>query len=166
MIFVTVGTQLPFDRLIRAMDAWCRESGRGDEGFAQIGRAEADTYRPKHIPWAETVSPAEFQERVQAAQLIVSHAGMGSIITAMRFGKPIVIVPRRAEYREHRNDHQLATVKWLGNRPGIYPVLAEAELPAQVQQLLESGAAGGAVPPFAEDRLIETLRGFIHGGNP
>lgn len=164
MIFVTVGTQLPFDRLIRAVDKWCAQSDLGGESFAQIGRAEAGTYRPEHISWAETIRPAEFQERVQAARVIVSHAGMGSIITAMRFGKPIVIVPRRAALGEHRNDHQLATVKWLGNRPGIYPVLDEAELPAQVQRILESGAAGGAVPAFAEDRLIETLRGFIHEG--
>lgn len=163
MIFLTVGTQLPFDRLARAMDAWCGGPGSGRDCFAQVGRLGASSYRPQHMAWAETVTPTEFVDRVKVAQLIVSHAGMGSIITAMQFGKPIVIMPRRAGLGEQRNDHQLATVQRLGDRPGIYPVLEETELGGRLDEILGGTATGGSIQPFAEESLIAAVRGFIKG---
>ena len=63
MIFVTVGHQMPFDRLISAVDKWAAERGR-DDVFAQIGETEL---RPRHIRWAAKVDPGEFRERVEAA---------------------------------------------------------------------------------------------------
>ena len=51
---------------------------------------------------------------------MISHAGMGSIISARDVQIPIIIFPRLAAMGEHRNDHQLDTVKQFANRPGIY----------------------------------------------
>ena len=56
MIFVTVGEQLPFDRLIKTVDEWAASQGREDV-FAQIGKA---SYIPKHIKWTKFVSPEKF----------------------------------------------------------------------------------------------------------
>ena len=93
MIFVTVGAQMPFDRLVRAVDEWAGQSGTRDV-FAQIGTTDL---RPRHIEWVSFLQPAEFLERVRAARLIIAHAGMGSILTALGLGKQILVMPRRGD---------------------------------------------------------------------
>src|SRR5687767_9745951 len=108
MIFVTVGTQLPFDRMIRAVDEWAGKSGNGEEVFAQIGPSD---YKPKHIRYSAFIAADEFEHRSREARAVVAHAGMGSIITALTMGKPILVMPRRAAMGEQRNDHQLATAR-------------------------------------------------------
>ena len=106
MIFVTVGAQMPFDRLVRAVDDW---AGRVPaEIFAQIGPS---SLRPRHMAWTRFLAPADFLAQVGAADLLVAHAGMGSIITALEYGKPILVMPRRGELGETRNNHQVATTK-------------------------------------------------------
>jgi len=164
MIFVAVGTQLPFDRLIRAMDAWCGQSGKGHEVFGQIGHIGSKNYTPEHFEWAEMIEADVFRDKIMAADVVVGHAGMGSIITAMSYAKPIVILARRAHLGEHRNDHQFATVKRLGMRPGIFPAMTEADLPELIDQLLDGAYREGSakISGFAGDRLIETVRDFIH----
>jgi UDP-N-acetylglucosamine transferase subunit ALG13 len=117
VIFVTVGTQLPFDRLVRAVDAW---AGAGTAGaapsFAQIGET---AYRPEHMEWAAYLPSPQFRERLRQASVIVSHAGMGTLLTALQARKPLIVMPRRVALNEIRNDHQLATVKWLRQLPGV-----------------------------------------------
>jgi len=163
MIFLTVGTQLPFDRLVRALDSWAGARGHADI-FGQIADPGASGYRPKHFPFTENVPPGEFQQRCRDAALIVAHAGMGSLITAMSFGKPILVMPRRGHLGEHRNDHQFATAEKLGNRPGVAVALDEAELGQKLDALLAgTGPAGGSLPPFAEDRLVAAVRQAILG---
>ncbi len=48
--------------------------------------------------------------------MVIAHAGMGSIISALEIGKPIVVMPRRGSLRETRNDHQVATAERFGSR--------------------------------------------------
>lgn len=164
MIFLTVGTQLPFDRLVRAADAWAGARGRADI-FAQIAAPGPGGYVPKNFMHTAHVTPQEFEARCRAAPLIIAHAGMGSLITAMTFGKPIVVMPRRGHLGEHRNDHQFATAAKLGDRPGVRVAEDEAALAAALDALLAEGAggAGGGLAPFAQSSLIEAVRGAILG---
>lgn len=163
MIFLTVGTQLPFDRLVRALDSW---AGARDQRaiFGQIADPGPDGYRPKNFPFTDHVPPAEFQQRCRDATLIVAHAGMGSLITAMTFGKPILVMPRRGHLNEHRNDHQFATAGKLGNRPGVAVALDDVALAEKLDAMLAGGgSAAGGLPPFADDRLIAAVRQAILG---
>ena len=163
MIFLTVGTQLPFDRLVRVVDAWCAARGTGDKVFGQIGVLGRDNYRPVHFDFAQTLPPGEFDARFAAARCIIAHAGMGSIIGALNAGKPITILPRRADLREQRNDHQLATAARFADRPGLFPAMSEDALPELLDRLCEAPTAvAPLISPFAEDALITTLRDFIH----
>jgi UDP-N-acetylglucosamine transferase subunit ALG13 len=123
MIFVTVGTQLPFDRLIGMVEQWAKTSG--EEVVAQIGESE---FESDIITCIEHLKPNEFTEYIKSCRLIVSHAGMGTILTALQFEKPLVIFPRRAEFKEHRNDHQLATFKSFRDKNGVYAVETAEEL--------------------------------------
>jgi|HigsolmetaAR203D_1030402.scaffolds.fasta_scaffold11008_2 Uncharacterized conserved protein len=114
MIFVTVGTQFGFDRLIEWMDEWAASSNT--DVFAQIGEG---SFQPRHISWTRDIPAADFSDYVQRAEKVVSHAGMGTIISSLLTNKPIIIVPRMASLGEHRNDHQLATAMRFSNMPGI-----------------------------------------------
>ncbi len=158
MIFVTVGTQLPFDRLVRAVDGWAGRAGRRDV-FAQIGESEL---RPCHIDWARFLSPAEFRERVAQAQLVISHAGMGCILTALELAKPILVMPRHASFGEQRNEHQLATARRLGALGKVAVATDETELVARLEHL-EGIAGSGGIAREASPELIAALRRFLEG---
>lgn len=157
MIFVTVGTQLSFDRLIVAIDQWAANNP-SEKVFAQIGPAK---YTPQHIEYSDFVAPNKADELFRQASLIVSHAGMGSILTALKYRKPILIMPRHANLGEHRNDHQLATAKWLGSTPGVIVAKDENEVSDLLnnRQKLNSGSA---ISDFASPDLIRHLKEFIH----
>ncbi len=159
MIFVTVGGQLPFDRLIHTVDRWAMGEQR-DDVFAQIGKS---TSPPGHVRWERFLSPSDFEAKARESQVIIAHAGMGSILTALELGKPIVVMPRRARLGEHRNDHQWATVKHLGKHPGVTAVADEDELLAQLGNLdtLRS-PAGEPGPEYA--RLLDFLGRAIESG--
>ena len=156
MIFVTVGTQLPFDRLIAAVDAWAGESGVRDV-FAQIGPT---AYAPRHIEFASFISPAECAQRMRDADAIVAHAGMGTILSALQLGKPLLVMPRRASLGEHRNEHQSATARRFAEL-GSVAIAADAEALAERLGTLQALTAGTRISPFASDRLIDALSSFI-----
>lgn len=106
MIFCTIGTQAPFDRFVKIVD---EIAGQMDEEIiAQVYESE---YVAKNIRTVDFLPPDEFNKLFSQARLIVAHAGMGTIISAMRQHKPIIIFPRKASLGEHRNEHQLATAK-------------------------------------------------------
>jgi UDP-N-acetylglucosamine transferase subunit ALG13 len=156
VIFVTVGEQLPFDRLVRAVDQWARTRGRGDL-FAQIGNGE---YVPTAMEWTRFLEPDAFRRRLEQARVLVAHAGMGSILTALELEKPILILPRRAALREHRNDHQLATAQRLGQRGLVRVALDEAELERDLDRVDEFQAAP-RIARHASAELLQAVREFV-----
>ena len=155
-VFVTVGSMLPFDRLVGAMDAWAA-AHPGAEVFAQIGDGGA---QPVHMPWASMLTPSDFRRRCAASDVIVSHAGMGTILSAAESGRPLVCLPRRPELKEVTSQHQVATARWLRERPGIRVVDAEGQLAEAIAGAVPAGgpdaARGGADP-----QLIDAVRSFL-----
>lgn len=158
MIFVTVGTQLPFDRLIGAVDLWAR-SHPEVEAFAQIGPGGRP---PRHLDHAELLPPSRTTELIERAELVVAHAGMGSVLTALRSRKAILVLPRRAEWGEHRNDHQVATARWLSTRAGVHVAWTAEEIPGRLDAR-EAMVSGPQLPEFASGPLIAALAEFIRG---
>lgn len=155
MIFLTVGTQLPFDRLVAAVDEWA--AAGSVPVFAQTA---AGKYRPRHCDHADYVPPTLADELFRKADLVVSHAGMGSILTALKYRKRILVLPRKASLGEHRNEHQLATARWLGKKPGVF-VADEA---ADIARLLSSRnvlESGDSIGDYAEPDLLARLRDFV-----
>lgn len=124
MIFATVGTQLPFPRLIDALDALAPDLD--EEIVAQVG--------PSDRTWANirthaTLPPGEFQDLFRTARLVVAHAGIGSILSARQWQKPLVILPRRLTMGEHRNDHQIATARQVADLAGIHVAWQVEDIP-------------------------------------
>lgn len=157
MIFVTVGTQLSFDRLISAVDAWASVNTH-EEVFYQTGPG---TFKPQHGKYADFLPPDKANQLFNSADLIVAHAGMGSILTALKYRKPILVLARRAALGEHRNEHQLATAKWLGTKAGVFTAIDEADV-ATILSTRCKLKAGEAISDFAEAAFTDRLRNFIN----
>jgi UDP-N-acetylglucosamine transferase subunit ALG13 len=156
VIFVTVGHQMPFDRLVRAVDQWAGSCGRADV-FAQIGAA---VYQPRNIQCAANLPPEEFSERIQRAEAIVSHAGTGTIIAALRHRKPLLVLPRRSDLGETRNDHQLATARRFAERGAILVADDETDLLSKLERL-RSFNPSSSVTDCASPQLIKRIREFV-----
>lgn len=156
MIFVTVGSHQDFDRLIRGVDAWAGARSRRDV-FAQIGPSR---YVPQHMAWTQQLSPAEFEAKVRSASAVVAHAGIGTIFTAMEHGKPLLVMPRRADLHETRNDHQLATAERLPRFINALIVTEEADLPAALDRV-EAHRTQSDFHAAEYQQLLDTIAGFI-----
>ncbi len=159
MIFVIVGTQLPFDRLIGAVDAWAGRTGRRDV-LAQIGPSQL---RPQYIEYQPFFPPPEFSRHFASAELVIAHAGMGSIISAMSQGKPILVMPRRASKHEHRNDHQFSTAQRFREMGSILVAMDENELAEQLSRV-ECIPTAARTGPHASPELLATIRACLLGG--
>ena len=164
MIFLTVGTQFPFDRLVEAVDRWAGEN-REKEVIGQLAEVEAGSYVPRNIKWKAFYAESEMTEMFQNAEFIVSHAGIGSIIGALSYGKTIVVMPRLSAKKEHRNDHQVDTVNRFRGHRGIVCAADEHEL-AQILDRIKDGdlnaAEGERIKAEADSSLIKTIYDFIH----
>lgn len=156
MIFVTVGSQMPFDRLILGADSWC-QSHPSARVIAQIGDSKLT---PAAMETYRTLPPQRFTALLAEADIVVSHAGMGTIISAAEFRKPLVLLPRRGALRETRNDHQVATVNWLRTKPGIFVADDESVLPDAIDAALRSKDAFDAAPTSREI-MVDRLRKLI-----
>lgn len=155
MIFVTVGTQLTFDRMLQIVDQWAVQSEKSV--FCQTGPTELTLDSVATKPF---LSPVEYHEQMVRSSVIVSHAGIGSILSAMEYKKPIIIFPRRASLGEHRNEHQLATAKSFEGKPGIYVAYNEDELFGLLNSLVELDNKS-VFEPFADQSLLDSVRDFI-----
>lgn len=158
MIFVTVGAQMPFDRLIQAVDRWAEIRRRSDV-FAQIGPTD---YRPTHLEWTQFLEASAFRDKVRLARVMVAHAGMGSIITALELGKPILVMPRHGDLMETRNDHQVATAKRFRDLGRVAVAMDENELMLRLDEI-DSLVPSECISPHAPAQLIDAVRRFIDG---
>lgn len=116
MIFLTIGTQLPFDRLVQTFDEVVPHLGNEEI----VGQTGYGTYRPKNFKALRIMTPSEFNATFQRARLVVGHAGIGTILTGQKFGKPLALMARRHAMGEHRNDHQMATAHQVSRMTGVH----------------------------------------------
>jgi UDP-N-acetylglucosamine transferase subunit ALG13 len=108
VIFLTVGSSFPFDRLIRAVDDLVGMRRIGEEVVAQIG---SGVYEPRHMRFDRFLAKPAYEQRVQEATAMIAHAGTGTIELALAYRKPLLVVPRARRLQEVVNDHQLATAR-------------------------------------------------------
>lgn len=109
MIFITAGSQkFPFDRLFKEIDVLVGKKVITESIFAQIG---ASNYRPKHYEYTDFVDSAKFNEYMDRCELVITHAGTGAIIGALKKGKKVIAIPRLKKYGEHVDDHQVQIVE-------------------------------------------------------
>lgn len=124
LIFTTVGSRdYPYDRLFIKLDELYDQGILTEEMFAQIGSTK---YRPRNFEFENYISPDEFMEKIQEADIILSHGASGSIMKALRAEKKIIGVSRLKKYGEHLNDHQVECNEAFANNNLI--IMADPEL--------------------------------------
>lgn len=118
MFFVTVGThEQPFNRLIKAVDDLKADGTIPVEEpvFIQTGFS---TYEPQHCEWTKLLPYEDMQRYIREARIVITHGGPSSFLAPLQLGKVPIVMPRRAEYDEHVNDHQMDFVKDVAKRFG------------------------------------------------
>ena len=155
LIFVTVGTQLSFDRLVGEVDLWAGRSGT--EVIAQVGPSERTFSNINTVPF---LKPDETQSLFKQSECIVSHAGMGTVLSSLAIQKPLVVMPRDASLREHRNDHQFATARCLAKRSLANVAWDVNELAEHLDRLFELKASR-AISSHAYDNLLDAVHNFL-----
>jgi UDP-N-acetylglucosamine transferase subunit ALG13 len=163
MIFATVGTQLPFDRLLLAVDTWAALH-RDVPVIAQTGRTTT-TYA--HLTCLPHLDQARYNDCVAQARVIVAHAGMGSILSAIEAGKPVILMPRRADLNEHRNDHQRDTAAEMAVLSNVTVVEDSTALCTALSSILaqDTDPATVARSSVASPSLLAAMRDFIWSEN-
>ena len=108
MILVLLGTQdKPFTRLIETIDNLIVKKLIKEEVIAQLGFTK---YKSKNIKGFDLIPSDELNKLIKKADLIITHGGVGSILSAVQMNKKVIAVPRLALYKEHTNDHQIQIV--------------------------------------------------------
>lgn len=160
MIFVTIGSAvkgIEFTRLIKKMDEIAEKIN--EEMVMQIGTIP---YEPQNAQYFRYVSYQENLAYFRKASLVVGHSGTGTILNALRFQVPIVVVPRRHRYGEHTDDHQVELAQRLVGNELIKVVLEIEDLESAVKEVLARGKKVGKGKTFSErETLIKTLKDFV-----
>lgn len=155
MIFLTVATwRIGYDRLVKAVDELVSSGVITEEVIAQTGNG---SYKPKHMTAMEFCSPTEFRDLIGKARLVISHAGMGTIIETVQILKPLIAVPRRRSLGEVDNDHQFTTAKQLETEGKILVAYEVSELPAKLEQAKTFVPTKGE----ASEKILHAVKEFI-----
>lgn len=101
----------------------------------------------------------QFERVFQAADIIVAHAGIGTILSAKKYQKPLIIVPRRASFEEHRNDHQLATARQMETRQGVNVAWQTSDIERFL--LADELVPLDPAPGPSHAGLVSSIRSFI-----
>lgn len=155
MIFVTVGTHgQPFERMLKEVE----RLPNPDEVVLQYGVGVP----PRAIRRAVAfMSFGEMEEHFQAADVVVTHAGVGSILCARRAGRRPIVVPRYRDLGEHVDDHQVELTRALAERGEVEPVWRDDDLVEAVER--GAPALGVDETGVGAQALIEAVRTALFG---
>lgn len=154
MIFVTVGMHHQgFERLIRPVDDLAGSSK--EPVTVQIG---SSSYVPTHATWFRFADQSVVDRWFASARVVVGHAGAGTVLTAARHRKPLVLVPRRAARGEHVNEHQLELVQAL-SAEGRVVMVAEPSV-ASLRDAIDAASDLEPIRPAGE-RLARSVAAIL-----
>lgn len=132
MIFLTVGSMFPFDRLVQSVDELVGGKLLDGAIVAQIGDGK---YEPRHIVFSRYLAKPEYDKLVVAADMLIGHAGAGTIALALKHRKPLLVVPRLKQHGEHVNDHQVVTARKYEEMGHVLVAHDMRDIPAKLAAL-------------------------------
>ncbi|WP_299093711.1 PssE/Cps14G family polysaccharide biosynthesis glycosyltransferase [uncultured Metabacillus sp.] len=134
-VLVTIGSMVEkkFTRLFNIIDELCEENIlNGNLVVAQIG---FDAYKPKNFKAFDMIADEEFKKLIDESDLIISHAGTGTVTSCLKKGKKVIIFPRMAQYDEHYDDHQLELAEVFTRNKNVLCAKNKKELVKCIQEL-------------------------------
>lgn len=125
MIFVTVGThEQPFNRLVKAVDDLKASDILSEPVIIQTGYSD---YEPRYCEFSKFYPYQQMVKFVNEARIVITHGGPSSFIMPLQIGKIPIVVPRKKEFNEHVNNHQVNFCKAVAQRQGNIIVVEEIE---------------------------------------
>ena len=113
MILVTLGTQdKSFKRLLEAIQKQIDNGNIKDKVVVQAGHTK---FESKDMEIFELIPMEKFDELIDSCEILITHGGVGSIITGLKHNKKVIAAARLKEYKEHTNDHQLQIIDNFSN---------------------------------------------------
>ncbi len=162
LIFITVGNATQrFTRLLNEIDKLSEDGLFGTERIiVQVGNnAPLISRKVTSVSFFEM---EEFESFVQTANLIISHAGIGSLMHILRCGKIPIVMPRMTKYNEIINDHQLQIVEYLAASSRIYPVFEASGLRASIQAYSNNSMNFRTTPAIGSPLMTNLVAAAIH----
>ena len=150
LIFVTIGWMRAFERLVKEMD---RLASKLDEKvIMQIGSTD---YEPKNCDYFRFAPRSKIEDLCIESRMVICHAGVGSILTAIKYNKPLILVPREKKYREVFDDHQLEIAGQMKNR-GVAVVYNMNNLESAIENVSTS-----PIEFEGEKNLVNRLKEYL-----
>jgi exopolysaccharide biosynthesis glucuronosyltransferase PssE len=152
VIFVATGNYMGFPRLVNAVEQLKTRGTMGDEVFMQIGSTAG--FASSACETVRFLPREEFERRMREASVIISHAGAGTLIDALKAGKVPVVMPRRKKYGEHVDDHQVEVAEALAREGRIIMACEAEDLPEAIEKARRCDAQIACREPW---RMIELV---------
>ena len=135
MIFVILGTQdKPFSRILKALE---REIKKGNIQEKVVVQAGCTNFKSKYMEIYDYMYMKTFNQYIKDCDYVVTHGGVGSIIDSLKKNKKVLVVPRKKEYDEHENDHQIQITEKFTNMGYIISCTNTKDLIKNIQELKE-----------------------------
>ena len=133
MIFVTLGTQdKSFKRLLKAVDKAIENKEIKDKVIVQAGYTK---YNSKNMCIFDLLDKDDFDKYIKECDLLITHGGVGSILTGLKNNKKVIACPRLAKYNEHMNDHQIQIIERFTESGFILPYNENDDLSKIIKQV-------------------------------
>ena len=145
-----------FTRLFKIIDELCVENVLdGNQVIAQVG---FDNYQSEQYKCFDMIADEEFKKLIDEADLIIAHAGTGTVISSIKKRKKVIVFPRMAKYDEHYDDHQLELAALFARQGYVLQATSKEELKYQIEHIDEFTPT-----PFVSNnsRMNELVINFI-----
>lgn len=150
MIFVILGTQkFQFNRLLEEVDSLIEKGIIQDKVFAQVGYS---TYIPKHFDFAKFLNQIEFEDKIKKSLFVITHGGVGTIQTSLKYKKKIIAFPRLSKFKEHIDDHQIQICTKFSE---LHYLLSVDDVNSLEECIKQLDTFVGAVPNPSSKKILE-----------
>ena len=127
MILVMLGTQKnSFHRLLEQIQKCIDKKLINEKVVVQAGSTK---FQSEDMEIFDLIENTKLNKLIKEADFIITHGGVGSIVTCLKEGKKIIAVPRYHEYGEHVNDHQLQIIQTFDGQGFIKGAVTVQDLP-------------------------------------
>lgn len=133
MILITLGTQdKQFTRLLDTVQNEIDKGNIRDKVIVQAGHTK---YNSKDMEIFDLIDREKFADLIKECDLLITHGGVGSIITGLQNNKKVIVVPRLAKYDEHINDHQIQITENFAKVGYILPLYENDDLGKTLKEI-------------------------------
>lgn len=161
MILVLLGTQNnSFHRLLEEIEKNVENGNINEEVVVQAGYTKFEPQTQKQvIKLFNTIPKKELEKLIEESNFVISHGGVGSMVTANQKGKKVIAVPRYQKYHEHVNDHQVETIEIFAKKGYVMSIKDVQELEKALKDIKDFEP--NIYKKQEENNIIEIIEKFI-----